>query len=310
MTDTHLKMQLEKATVDLDKTTDVEGILIVASDGRILHHNLRVDVDINLFGPMSQVISSSSLRLLDSSGQGKMERVLVESSGGKALFLGLENVHLIILMQDTANVGMVMVTAKRASQKIHELTHDLELEVPEIPIPEIPVKEIPVKEIPVKEIPVKEIPVKEPAPPLATDESVPEIVAAKESSIETIATDEKTEEITTEETPDIKVTEESVTGITEDQISIIHEKALTSAEESGVPDKVVAKSSLLTEKPVEESSTESVVESVLERTEKITAEPIVDLAESITEPSVDEKLEIKPEVETAMETSETELKKY
>jgi len=298
MTDTHLKMKLEKATVDLDKTTDVEGILIVASDGRILHHNLRVDVDINLFGPMSQVISSSSLRLLGSSGQGKMERVLVESSGGKALFLGLENVHLIILMQDTANVGMVMVNAKRASQKIHELTHDLELEVPEIPIPE---------EIPVKEIPVKEIPVKEPAPPLATDEAVPEIVAAKESPVETITAAEKPVEITTEETPDIKVTEQSVTGITEDQTSIIHEKPLTSAEESGVPDKVVVKSSLLTEKPVEESSAESVEKSVLERTEKITAQPIVDLAESITEPSVDDKLEIKPEVETAMETSETEI---
>ncbi|HII83327.1 MAG TPA: hypothetical protein HA271_00480, partial [Methanobacterium subterraneum] len=49
MTETRLKMQLEKATEDLDKTTAVEGILIVASDGQILHHKLRVDVDINLF---------------------------------------------------------------------------------------------------------------------------------------------------------------------------------------------------------------------------------------------------------------------
>ncbi|BDZ71937.1 roadblock/LC7 domain-containing protein [Methanobacterium petrolearium] len=86
MIDTHLKTQLEKATLALDKTTDIEGILIVAIDGRILHHNLRVDVDINLFGPMSQVISNSSYRLLNSSGQGEMERVLVESSGGKHYF--------------------------------------------------------------------------------------------------------------------------------------------------------------------------------------------------------------------------------
>ena len=169
MTDTHLKMQLEKATLDLDKTTDVEGILIVARDGRILHHNLRVDVDINLFGPMSQVISNSSHRLLSSSGQGELERVLVESSGGKALFLGLENMHLIILMLDTANVGMVLVNAKRASQIIDEVTQDLELEVPtevtekvpeEVPeeAPEVPEKvpeeapEIPVEEIPVEEV--------------------------------------------------------------------------------------------------------------------------------------------------------------
>ena len=49
----------------------------MARDGRILHHNLRVDVDINLFGPMSQVISNSSHRLLSSSGQGELELSLI-----------------------------------------------------------------------------------------------------------------------------------------------------------------------------------------------------------------------------------------
>ncbi|MBI4814342.1 MAG: hypothetical protein HY802_08770 [Methanobacterium sp.] len=187
MTDTHLKMQLEKATVDLDKTPDVEGILIVASDGRILHHNLRVDVDINLFGPMSQVISNSSLRLLNSSGQGEMERVLVESSGGKALFLGLEKVHLIILMQGSANVGMVLVNAKRASQKIHEITHDLELEVPkETIVEEISIPE----EVPVEEVPVEEIP----TTPVTTEEPLPETTATKEPPIETVAAGKKTAE--------------------------------------------------------------------------------------------------------------------
>jgi len=293
MTDTHLKMQLEKATVDLDKTTDVEGILIVASDGRILHHNLRVDVDINLFGPMSQVISSSSLRLLNSSGQGEMERVLVESYGGKALFLGMDNVHLIILMQNTANVGMVMVNAKRASEKIHKLTQNLELEVPEeIPIPE--------------KVPVEEVPVEEPVPPLATDEPVPEIVTASEPPIETVA-DERPVEITKEESPEIEV--ETVTGKIEDQTSVTPEKPVPPVEDIEVPDKVVAESSVLTEKTVEETSPESVDESILERTEKITAEPIGDITESITEPPVEGSLpmDTETEVETEMETSETEV---
>ncbi|MDO5834973.1 MAG: hypothetical protein Q4P17_00530, partial [Methanobacterium sp.] len=222
MTDTHLKMQLEKATVDLDKTTDVEGILIVASDGRILHHNLRVDVDINLFGPMSQVISSSSVRLLDSSGQGKMERVLVESSGGKALFLGLENVHLIILMQDTTNVGMVMVNAKRASKKIHELTKDIELEVPEeIPIP-------------------AEVPSQEPVTPLSPDESEPEIVEIEKPLAETITATKKPVEITNQEAPEMKVTEEPGQGLIEDQTSKTIEESLTPVDHTKIPERVVA----------------------------------------------------------------------
>jgi predicted regulator of Ras-like GTPase activity (Roadblock/LC7/MglB family) len=279
MIDTHLKMQLEKATVDLDKTTDVEGILIVASDGRILHHNLRVDVDINLFGPMSQVISSSSLRLLNSSGQGEMERVLVESSGGKALFLGLEKVHLIILMQDSANVGMVLVNAKRASQKIHEVTHDLELEVPKETI----VEEIPIPE----EVPIEDMP----TTPVATEDSLPETTETKEPPIETVAADEKPVEITTEETPkEIEIIEEPV---------VVEEPVTKPVED--LPSQTPSE----TEEPT--------LEPVLEKTEKITAEPIAE----VNKPAVSEKpplvieteveTDLKAELETEVEVAETEV---
>jgi predicted regulator of Ras-like GTPase activity (Roadblock/LC7/MglB family) len=136
MIDHNRKIQLEKATQEINQIPDVEGNLIVANNGEILHHHLRVDVDINLFGPMSQVISSSSSRLLNSSDQGTMKRVLLESFGGKALFLTLDNVHLIILMQTLANLGLVMVTAKRSADKIKDLTYDLKLTTPETPTQE------------------------------------------------------------------------------------------------------------------------------------------------------------------------------
>jgi predicted regulator of Ras-like GTPase activity (Roadblock/LC7/MglB family) len=136
MIDHNLKIQLEKATQELNQISDVEGNLIVAINGEILHHHLRADVDINLFGPMSQVISSSSSRLLNSSDQGTMKRVLLESFGGKALFLTLDNVHLIILMQTLANLGLVMVTARRAADEIKELTHDLKLTTTETSVKE------------------------------------------------------------------------------------------------------------------------------------------------------------------------------
>ena len=271
MTDTRLKMQLEKATVDLDKTSDVEGILIVASDGRILHHNLRVDVDINLFGPMSQVISSSSLRLLSSSGQGEMERVLVESLRGKALFLGLENAHLIILMQESANVGMVMVNAKRASQKINEITHDLEFEVPvpeKTPIPEeVPVEEVPVEEVPVEEVPVEEVPLNDTSVTQAeTGKSESEMVKTEETPLETTVTEEPSEII--EDSPELELTEEQVAA--------------------------------------EKTVVESVEEPALETTEKITAEPVAD----VTEPAVTEEtlVEIEADINTKTKTeSGTEI---
>jgi predicted regulator of Ras-like GTPase activity (Roadblock/LC7/MglB family) len=224
MIDHNLKIQLEKVTQELNQIPDVEGNLIVASNGGILHYNLRADVDIKLFGPMSQVISSSSSRLLNSSNQGAMKRVLVESSGGKALFLSLDNVHLIILMQSLSNLGLVMVTAKRAADKITELTHDLELTTPEISVK-------------------KEV--LEPEKPLETEESIeplkPKVIVeysevkVAEKDVEEIEAPQKVEETSlTELEPDISADamrelKEEVPPIIEDQSSTV-EKELEQVE--------------------------------------------------------------------------------
>ncbi len=215
MIDTLLKTKLEKATSNLDKTADVEGILIVARDGQILHQNLRVDVDINLFGPMSQVISNSSHRLLSSSGQGELERVLVESSGAKALFLGLKNAHLIILMLGSANVGLIMVNAKRALQLIDKEIKDLEFEVP----PESP----------------------EESPEIAVEEKLDEDVVKEEISAGISTTEEKVVyETTVEEIPVEKAPVEKIKA--ENETVTITDKMVVGSEE-------------IIEKPVEEPST-------------------------------------------------------
>ncbi|EKF84667.1 hypothetical protein [Methanobacterium formicicum] len=300
MTETRLKMQLEKATLDLDKTSDVEGILIVASDGRILHHNLRVDVDINLFGPMSQVISSSSLRLLSSSGQGEMERVLVESLRGKALFLGLENAHLIILMQESANVGMVIVNAKRASQKINEVTHDLELEVPvpeETPTPE----EIAVEQVPIEEVPVEDISIK----PGKTGKPEPETVQT-EAPMETTVTEPG--EIL-ENSPELELTEEPAADKTsirsvEEPVLEITEK-ITAEPLKDETEPAAVKPIVTEETPIEiDTDSKPGTETKIETGIKVETEVKSDVeTEEIEIPEEIEELK----VETEPETTETEI---
>ncbi len=287
----HLKMQLEKATVALDKTADIEGILIVAIDGRILHHNLRVDVDINLFGPMSQVISNSSHRLLNSSGQGDMERVLVESSGGKALFLGLENAHLIVLMHDSANVGMVMVNAKRASEEINEATRDLELEVPE---------EVPIEEIPAEEVPIEEIPEKVPI-----EEALVEEIPAEEITIEETPSEEIIEELTTK-TPLIEETSAEAIKADENAIEVQEESTehVEEVTEEPAVEPIVEPVSELTEEPVKDLE---VSESISETEKPITESlpPEKEPEEVLTEPETSIVEELR-EVEAEPETVETE----
>lgn len=136
MEDNNLKVELERIVNDLGKVDGVEGGLIVDCNGDILSQRILQDIDISLFGPMANVITSSSKRLISSSNQGKIQRVLVESENGKALFLDLGKVHFIVLMKNHANVGLIMVSSKRAAEKIIELTKDLEivLETDEIPV--------------------------------------------------------------------------------------------------------------------------------------------------------------------------------
>ena len=77
---------------------------------------------------MAHVITSSSKRLLNSSNQGEIQRILVESEYGKALFLHLGKVQFIVLMKNRANVGLIMVSSKGPAEKIVDLTKDLETE--------------------------------------------------------------------------------------------------------------------------------------------------------------------------------------
>ncbi|WP_414469449.1 roadblock/LC7 domain-containing protein [Methanobacterium sp. ACI-7] len=126
--DPNVENQLIRILNDLNRIDGVESSLITDSSGNVVCHSMSKGTDTTLFGPMAHVITSSSKRLLNSTNQGEIERVLVESGRGKALFLQLGNVNFILLMDIRANVGLVIVSAKRASSEIIEITKDFPAE--------------------------------------------------------------------------------------------------------------------------------------------------------------------------------------
>lgn len=146
--DSKLENQLTAILIDLNRIDGVESSLISDSNGNVICHSMSRGTNISLFGPMAHVITSSSKRLLSSANQGEIERVLVESGRGKALFLHLGNVHFILLMDIYANVGFVMVSAKRAALNIIELTKDIVFEESiEEPVEEIEITEEVIEEV-------------------------------------------------------------------------------------------------------------------------------------------------------------------
>ena len=157
---------------ELNQTKGVEGTIIVSSAGEVLKHNLKSSGDLDLFGPMAQVIDSSSQRLLGSAGLGEMEKVLLESKKGKSLFLQLKKVHLIILIQKKANLGMIMRAAHRISPQIIEITQDMEVVEAEPTAADATIEE-PVLESVELVIP-EEAPVQEPIPEVTSVEHVTE----------------------------------------------------------------------------------------------------------------------------------------
>ncbi|MGB9978465.1 roadblock/LC7 domain-containing protein [Methanobacterium sp.] len=123
--DSDIENQLIRTLSNLDKVEGIDGSLIADDNGNVICHTMSKGTDTFLFGPMAHVIMSSSKRLLNSAKGGEIQRVLVESYGGKALFLHLENTYFIVLMEISANVGLVMVSAKRAAKEIMKITRDI-----------------------------------------------------------------------------------------------------------------------------------------------------------------------------------------
>ncbi|MCK9151219.1 roadblock/LC7 domain-containing protein [Methanobacterium alcaliphilum] len=140
-----LKIKLKKTLEKIESIRGVDGTLVVDNQGEILYSNLSSD-DVLLFGSMANIISNSSEKLLDLSKKGSIERVLVESSNGKALFLNLEKAHLVLLLGKKTNIGMVILSSKKVAESIKEMEEIKKLpvyieEVPEIEI-ETPVVEV------------------------------------------------------------------------------------------------------------------------------------------------------------------------
>ncbi len=128
--DSDIENQLIRTLNNLDKVEGIDGSLIADDTGNVLCHTMSKRTDTSLFGSMAHVIMGSSKRLLNSADGGEIQRVLVESYGGKALFLHLDNTYFIVLMEISANVGLVMVSAKRAAKNIMEITRGIVWEVP------------------------------------------------------------------------------------------------------------------------------------------------------------------------------------
>ena len=279
--DSNTENQLIRILVNLNRIDGVESGLIADNNGNVICHSMSRGADTSLFGSMAHVITGSSERLLSSANQGEIERVLVESERGKALFLHLGNVHFILLMEVSANVGFVMVSAKRAALNIIELTKDI---IFEEPVDEVPVETVAesVEEV-TEKVSVEEshIPTEIDLEPEKVGEVVEKITETEDikDTFEKVVGSEKLDEIM--ESPEFKsLDDEEAKEKLEEILEIEPEKEISAEGEIKAESKEISspieeevKPEIEVEKPLEEPEIE--VEIVEEVKEPETRIPVI-----------------------------------
>jgi len=120
-----LKAKLENIISDLRKQSNIDGVAIARRDGLIVAYNLPDKVDPKRIAAMSAAIVGTSEMAAQELEQGTFLQSLVESEGGKILCLGAgEEALLIALVENKANLGLVLLNIERASKKIEKVLRE------------------------------------------------------------------------------------------------------------------------------------------------------------------------------------------
>ena len=105
---------------DVRSLGDVEGCAIVTRDGLLVASELG-SVDAETFAAMSATMFGAAETAVTELSKGLVERVLVESGKAKMILCGAgSNSLLVVMVNSSANVGLVLVEMKKAAAKIEE----------------------------------------------------------------------------------------------------------------------------------------------------------------------------------------------
>jgi len=100
---------------------DVTGAAVISEEGLLIASALPAGIDKQRVSAVFAALQSIAERVAEQIGLGKITRMVVFAEGGGALICSGEKASLVVFIRQKANLGLVLMDASDAYEKLSEL---------------------------------------------------------------------------------------------------------------------------------------------------------------------------------------------
>ena len=109
-----------------NKDPDIEGSLLLRTDGLVLASAVAEGIDRDLAAAMSASILNVGSRVLEELKKGTVENVIVRGSGGVVMVIAVSpEIVLGAIGKKDSNLGLMLVEMRRTAEKINKILESL-----------------------------------------------------------------------------------------------------------------------------------------------------------------------------------------
>ena len=108
------------------KDPEIEGSVLIRTDGLVLASALPAEIDRDLVAAMSASALNVSTRVLEELGKGEIENVIIRGSMGVVMVISVaQDIVLAAIGKKDANLGLMLVEMRRAAEKLKNIIEKL-----------------------------------------------------------------------------------------------------------------------------------------------------------------------------------------
>jgi predicted regulator of Ras-like GTPase activity (Roadblock/LC7/MglB family) len=107
---------------ELIKNTGLEGVCLVSADGLPISSVLKPGMEEDRIAAMSAAILSLGERVAEELAKGALEQITIKGHDGYVILTGVGNdAVMVVLADNNAKLGLLLVEIKKAQEKLREL---------------------------------------------------------------------------------------------------------------------------------------------------------------------------------------------
>ncbi len=109
---------MDRILAELNKTPNVVGSFVVGSDGIIVASDFATELNDEVMGALTSSIINSTEKATKKMEQGELRSFIVETDSNKMFFNSTRSGFLVCVSTPDANLGLIRVEMKTASEKL------------------------------------------------------------------------------------------------------------------------------------------------------------------------------------------------